>query len=336
MPVKTRTFPPWIDLLIVVALVTALPLGVHAQGPRKEPCSEVVRYAIPQSFLDKPFQFAGEFIPIRRSDVRHRIESQINFLLMDARGVLTEWLSERHQYSWLFDETFAKEGLPRSFALLAPVVGGLNIFASTRGQAVGWWGLQSVCTAEEGIELSADSWHDDRLDLELSTRCFATRIKSVRKELGAQGWLMPVAAYLTSVKTIQELQQRWNTTVFWDLPLPETAEEVVTRWIAFAIIDANRAAFCLNFKEAPPLTFDQISGVVLSKDLSIAEIARITATPPREILKLNAKIKATQPAFPATVQGKTITHSIAAPKGKGHVLVDSLQKQGYLADSRKP
>jgi hypothetical protein len=321
---------------MVAALCATMPPQVSAQGPRKEVPSEVVRYTIPQAVLDNPFHFAGESVPIRRRDVRHRIESQMNFLLMDARGVLTEWLSERRQYSWLFEETFAKEGLPGDFASLAPVIAGLNIFASTRGQSVGWWGLPSLCTADEGIELSADSWHDDRLDLDLSTRCFASRIKSLKKELGARGWLMPVAAYLTSLKTIQDLQQRWNTTIFWDLPLPEAAEEVITRWIAFAIIDTNRARFGLHFKETPPLTFDQVSGVVLSKDLSIADIARMTGTPPREILKLNAKIKGFPPVFPALVQGKQPSHCIAAPKGKGKAFVESLQKEGYLADPRKP
>ncbi len=73
--------------------------------------------------------------------------------------------------------------------------------------------------------MGEDSWHDDRLDPELATKCFAARMKEIRKQLGSEGWLMPVAAYLTSTKTIQELQQRWDTKLFWDLPLPEFAEE---------------------------------------------------------------------------------------------------------------
>ena len=38
-------------------------------------------------------------------------------------------------------------------------------------------------------------------------------------------------------------------------------------------------------------TFDQVTGLQLTKDLPIAEIARMTGVPPREILRLNPKIK---------------------------------------------
>ena len=180
--------------------------------------------------------------------------------------------------------------------------------------------------------MSVDSWHDDRLDLELSTRCFTARVKEIRKELGGQAWLMVVAAYLCGTKPVQELEQRWNSQAFWDLPLPDNAEELVVRWIALGIIDANRGAFGLRFKESPPLTFDQVTGLVLTKDLALAEIAKLTGTPAREILLLNPKVKAAHAVFPSTVQGTKPVHTLAAPKGKGQVLVDQLHKLGYLAE----
>jgi hypothetical protein len=173
------------------------------------------------------------------------------------------------------------------------------------------------------------------MDLELSTRCFATRIKEIRKEIRGNGWLMSATAYLSSVKTVQELRERWNTGVFWDLPLPETAEEVILRWIALSIIDSNRMAYDLRFKDAPPLVFDQIGGLVLAKDLTVAEIARITRVPPREILKLNPKIKPSAAAFPAKSGGKIQTHTVAAPRGTGNALLEILKKEGYLASPTK-
>jgi hypothetical protein len=246
--------------------------------------------------------------------------------------VLTEWLMERSRYSWIFDEVFAKEGIPREMSLLAPVISGLKGRTSVRPGGMGWWSLTGLCGAAEGVEMAVDSWHDDRLDPDLSTRCFAQRLKETRKELNSSGWLMPVSAYLTSVKIIQDQKSRWNTEVFWDLPLPDIAEELVVRWIAFRIIDDHRAFYGLKFVDAPALAFDQLSGVVLSKDLSIAEMARIADAPAREILELNAKIKPSQPIFPAKVQGKPHAHTIFAPKGKGRALIDKLKDEGYLAN----
>lgn len=329
----------------LIGILTALILGaVPVKGlfpaetaqAEREPAPSQCRYSLPDGFLDKPFRCAGEVIPVRRRDVRYRLICQLNFLLLDARSVLTEWLSEKSRHSWLFDEVFAKEGVPKDFTLLGPILSALNSKPLSRAPGYGWWYLSRSCTSGEGgPEMAEDSWHDDRLDLELSTRCFATRIKEIRKEIGDKGWLMSVMAYLTSVKTVQELREKWNTGVFWDLPLPEAAEEIVLRWIALSIIDSNRGAYDLQFKDAPPLVFDQIGGLALVKDLSVAEIARITRVPPREILKLNPKIKPSAAAFPAKSGGKTQTHSVAAPRGTGNALLETLKKEGYLASPAK-
>lgn len=322
----------------LAAAVTMLAVGglaLAARAAQPEPKPALVRFGIPRALLEKPFTFCGEQVPLNRPDVRSRIESQINFLLLDARSVLTDWLAEKARFSWLFEEILAKQGLPKEFALLQPVLAGLNVLASSRGQAAGWWALTSPCTTAEGVDMAADSWHDDRMDLELSTRCFSARVKDLRKELAGQSWLMVTAAYLYGTKPLQELEQRWNTQTFWDMPLPEGVEDLIVRWIAFSIIDANRSAFGLHFKDAPPLTFDQVTGLVLTKDLSLAEIARLLKVPARDILLLNPKVKASQAVFPATVQGKAQVHTLAAPKGKGQLLVNELHKLGYLADRPK-
>ncbi len=177
--------------------------------------------------------------------------------------------------------------------------------------------MTKPCSSADGIELVDDSWHDDRADLELSTRCFAAKLKKIRADLGESGWIMSLAAYITSPKTIQEYCDKWKTTYFWDLPLPDVAEVLIDRLIAFAIINGHREFFGLTFQDPPPFVFDQVTGVVLVKDLTIGDLAKILHVPPREILEMNPKIKPSNPAFPAIVNGKNIVHSISVPKGKG-------------------
>jgi hypothetical protein len=79
-----------------------------------------------------------------------------------------------------------------------------------------------------------------------------------------------------------------------------------------------------------------VTGLVLTKDLPIAEIARMTGVPSREILELNPRINPSTGLFPAEVSGKRQPQSIAAPRGKGWVLVNHLKKAGYLAPAGKP
>jgi len=320
----------------VILLLGMCPPSSKAAGPTKESRPNCSRYSLPSSLFKKPFHFAGELVPIQRPDVQSRILQQINFLLLDARGVLTGWLSERSRYAWIFDEVLRKEGVPDEFVLFAPILSALTLKASSRSAMAGWWALDKPCAASDGVEMLEDSWHDDRMDLELSTRCFAARLKDARKELGGGSWLMTAAAYITSTKTIQGLRQRWDTDQFWDMPLPENAEDLVVRWIALWIINGHRDIYGLKFKDTPPFTFDQVTGLVLSKELTVAEIAHMTGVSSREILELNPKIKAAAPVLPATSRGKSLSHTIAAPKGKGWLLVDKLKKGGYVAESPKP
>lgn len=300
-----------------------------AASPKSDPDLSCFRFQLPKSILQKPFSFADEVIPLHRPDVESRILSQVNFLLLDARSVLGEWLAERSRYAWIFEEVFQREGIPREFAYLAPVLSGLTRNAS-RSPGAGVWVLENSCSSAEGVEMSEDNWHDDRMDLELSTRCFASRIKTLRKDITGGSWLLAAAAYVTSQKVIQDLQQRWDTNSYWDIPLPGSAEQLIVRWIAFSIISSNKEAYGLRFEVQEPFIFDQITGIVLTKDLQIAEIARMTGVSPREILSINPKIKISVPMFPAGVGGKPLTHAIAAPKGQGRLLLDKLGKAGYV------
>jgi hypothetical protein len=308
-----------------VATVSAI-----AAGPKRDAQDRCIRYSLPASVLKKPFFFAGELIPVKRPDVESRISSHVNYLLLDARGALTEWLTERAAYSWIFEEIFVKEGIPKEFAMLSPIVARLNSKPGLKSAGAGWWFLDKSCSPQEGVEMSEDAWHDDRLDIELSTKCFAARLKRIHKELGERSWLMTAAAYFASVKTIQEYTTNWNTNRFWDIPLPDMAEELILRWMAFCIISSEREFFELRFADPPPFTFDIVTGVSLKKDLPLGIAAKFMGISPREALELNPKMKLAGPVFPAVLQSKTVTHSIATPKGLGEELLRKLRAEGYL------
>jgi hypothetical protein len=129
--------------------------------------------------------------------------------------------------------------------------------------------------------------------------------------------------------------QKWNTRNFWDLPLPEPAEELVVRWIALKIIASEKKYFGLDFEESQPFVFDQVAGVRLSRDLPVAIIARILNMPAREIMELNPKLRPSSGIFPAEVKGSPVVHSISVPRGKGSLLLRELGKEGYIAAPSK-
>ncbi|MEW6349892.1 MAG: hypothetical protein AB1646_12570 [Thermodesulfobacteriota bacterium] len=321
---------------VITMVATGLLWGVAtwnaaAEESAAEEKSTCIRYDLPPGVTHKPFKFAGEIIPMHRQDVRSRIERAVNFLLLDARGALTGWFMEKGRYGWIFEEVLAKERVPKDFVLFSAVLSGISKRSSSRLPGEGWWALSSPCDEAEGVKMVSDAWCEDRLDPELATRCFASRLKRLREELGGASWLMAAAAYVSSPKELGRTVQRWTCDQIWDLPLPANADELLTRWIALGIIDSHRKAFGITFKDPPPFTYDQVSGLSLAKDLPVSVMARMTGVSSREILEINPKVKVAKGVFPARINGKSHTHALAAPEGRGQVLVKRLKEEGYLS-----
>jgi hypothetical protein len=298
----------------------------------KEGISITTRFHLPPSIAGKPFKFAGQTVPLERPDVEARIIREVNLLLLDARGVLTSWFTEKGRFGWIFEEMLTKEGFPKELVLFSAVLSGMTKKSSAKLGGEGWWALGTPCTEMDGIKMVNDSWFDDRLDPEASTRCFAIRMKRMLEEVGGSNWLMAAAAYVSSPKEIVQRMQRWNTDSFWDLPLPENADELVTRWVALGIIDSHRKAYGIKFTEPAPFTYDHVTGVVLTKDLPVPVIARMTGVSSRQILEMNPRVKVSKAVFPARADGRTPTHSLVAPEGKGQALVRRLKEEGYVAE----
>jgi hypothetical protein len=140
---------------------------------------------------------------------------------------------------------------------------------------------------------------------------------------------------MTSQKTVEDLEKAWGTKSYWDIPFSENADVLIPRWIALWIVQAYQTAYHLHLKPPRPFTFDEVTGVVLAKDLPVAEVAKITGVPSRVILELNPKVKPSAGMFVAKSHGKRTVHTIAAPRGKGRLLVRELKKRGFLATAGK-
>lgn len=320
--------------ILVVASVACLDLPAVAQEVKSQggpTVNHAGRFSLPPD-ITSGYTFLGQKLAIERPDIRSRVVSQINFLLYDARSVLTEWLLEKSRLNWIYRETFSKAGIPEDFVWLAPVLAGAT--RGTRPQGVGVWMLDKPCSSGEGLEMRENSFLDERLDIQLSTRCFALRMAAIHKEYGLN-WFMTTVAYLVSPKNVQELVEKYGTSNPWDIPLPDYLEDLLDRWIALKIIYTHRQFYGLNFKDPPPFIFDQLSDVKLSRDLPVAEIARILDVSPRLILEVNPKIKVNPAVFPAKVDGKQLIHTLAAPSGRGVELLKKLQESGYIEDARK-
>lgn len=315
--------------LILFTISSVVDVNCQAAGEREAGANTPVRYSLPPDVLQKPYSFARETIPLHRSDVRYRVATQVNFLLLDARSILIEWLMQHDARGWLLKELLEKEGVPHEFILFPPVLPAMAK-SNQKVSYSGIWFLDKPCNKHEGIEMEDDAWHDDRMDIQLATRCFAARIKSLRSQIKGESWLMAAAAYIGSPASITEAQLKWDTFSFWDIPLPPVTEQLITRWIALNIINTNRQFYGIDLPRQNPLVFEQLVGIRLTRDLSIAQISHLLGMPAREVLALNSKIKPTNPVFPAKVGDRVATHTMQVLKGKGALLMEKLRNEGYL------
>lgn len=329
--IETRIKRVIMLLPILVALMAQPAMAQERKGPAPQAPTTAGLFGLPPD-IGKEYRFLGQEFPIQRHDIKSRIIWQINFLLYDARSVMTEWVLEKSRFNWIYRETFSKAGVPEDFIWLAPVLGGAT--KGSRPQSVGVWMLDKPCSRAEGVEMNEDSFMDERLDVQLSTKCFAQRLAAIHKDYGMD-WLMTAVAYLITPKNAKEIVEKYGTSNPWDIPLPDNIEDLLDRWIALKIIYTHRLFYGLNFKDPAPVIFDQLSDVKLSRDLPVAEIARIIGVSPRLILELNPKIKTNPGVFPAKADGRQLNHTIAAPSGTGAQLLKKLQESGYIEDARK-
>ncbi len=194
-----RLFKIIIPIVSLLVAATGTAIAQERKGPVAQQSTASVRFGLPADVIQE-YRFLGEKFPIGRPDIKARIISQINFLLYDARSVMTEWVLEKSRFNWIYREAFSKAGVPEDFIWLAPVLAGAT--KSSRPQGVGVWMLEKPCSTVEGVEMREDSFMDDRLDIQLSTRCFAQRISAIHRDYSLN-WPMATVAYLSSPKAVK-------------------------------------------------------------------------------------------------------------------------------------
>jgi hypothetical protein len=76
------------------------------------------RRGMPPELIKEGLVFCGETIPLERSDVRQRIDYQIEYLLNDLRDSTGIWLKRRDRYGLTIVGILNAEKAPREFCLL--------------------------------------------------------------------------------------------------------------------------------------------------------------------------------------------------------------------------
>lgn len=202
--------------LMGVALISIASITLH-DAFEQEPLPQ----AIKSPSINRPFDFAGELVPVTNQDVRDRLDKE---LVMNTylHGFTLLNLKMAGRYFPLIERILMEENIPDDFKYLVPVESNFSNATSPAG-AKGFWQLMPSTAKELGLIVNDKI--DERYNVELATRAACKFIKTLYNRFG--NWTLVAAAYNGGGGRIDRELKAQKVNNFYDLYLnPETSKYI--------------------------------------------------------------------------------------------------------------
>ena len=202
--------------LMGVALISIASITLH-DAFEQEPLPQ----AIKSPSINRPFDFAGELVPVANQDVRDRLDKE---LVMNTylHGSTLLNLKMAGRYFPLIERILMEENIPDDFKYLVPVESNFSNATSPAG-AKGFWQLMPPTAKELGLIVNDKI--DERYNVELATRAACKFIKTLYNRFG--NWTLVAAAYNGGGGRIDRELKAQKVNNFYDLYLnPETSKYI--------------------------------------------------------------------------------------------------------------
>ena len=153
---------------------------------------------------------------------------------------------------------FAEEGIPQDLAAMAHIESGFRHNARSPARALGLWQFMRGTARLYGLR--CDSYVDERLDPEKSTRAAARYLRDLYKEFG--DWYLAMAAYNTGSGRVARAIRRTGSRDFWHIAgsryLVNETRNFVPAILSATILSKSPGAYGYTEKTAPPLEYDTV------------------------------------------------------------------------------
>jgi len=183
--------------------------------------------------LNRPFDLAGELLPMDNFDVYERLDREV---LSNAyqHGTTLLNIKSAYRYFPLFEKILAANGIPDDFKYIAVAESNLRHATSPAG-AKGIWQFMPATGKAYGLEINDEV--DERMHIEKATEAACKLLSDYKKRFGS--WTMAAASYnLGETRLAKEIAaQKANS--FYDLNLNAETSRYVFRIVAIKEIMSN-------------------------------------------------------------------------------------------------
>ncbi|PHR72229.1 MAG: murein transglycosylase [Lutibacter sp.] len=200
-------------------------------------------YEIKALKIPEGLNFAGERVPVEKTDVKERIDRELlvntywqsNGLLMFKRA---------NKYFPIIEPILAENGIPDDFKYLAVIESGLQNVKSPAG-ASGFWQIMKATARENKLEVNSNV--DERYHLEKATKVACDYLKKSKERLGS--WTLAAAAYNAGNYGISKRLKTQKVGTYYDLLLGQETGRYVFRIVALKEIMSNPENYGFSFDQ---------------------------------------------------------------------------------------
>lgn len=215
----------WLNLLLTSGLLVLLLTASQKSDQAPAPEQALPQIVKPMD-LNRPFDFAGEAVPMDNFDARERLDRELT--------VNTYWhsstilaLKSTLRYFPDIERILAEEKVPDDLKYLAVAESSLRNAVSSAG-ARGIWQFMRDTGRGYGLEITDEI--DERYHLEKATRAAAAYLRDYHRRFGS--WTLAAAAYNMGGPRLGSEMEKQRAQTYYDLNLNEETARYVFRVIA--------------------------------------------------------------------------------------------------------
>ncbi|MEN0006499.1 MAG: lytic transglycosylase domain-containing protein [Bacteroidota bacterium] len=207
--------------------------------------------------LDRPFEFAGEQVPMDNFDAKERLDRELTVNTYWHSSTILN-IKQTTRYFPMIEKILEEQGIPDDFKYLAVAESSLRNAVSPAG-AKGIWQFMKKTGEYYGLEVNKEV--DERYHVEKATHAACKYLKDYYKRFGS--WTLSAAAYnMGGTRLARDLKSQHATT-YYDLNLNQETARYVFRIIAIKEIlkDPRNFGFYLEEEEyyAPLEDYESIT-----------------------------------------------------------------------------